>query len=187
MYPLPENPSNATLVGTLFDETSNPARANAIDGMTDRNGSTISSFLFQDTNESDVAYYYTPRSNLYYPIFDGPDGDSVTGSINLQIAWESIFRGAFLERNESIIVVIESSCGGNFSYEIEGENAYYLGAGNMYDPKVNGKFVSNSSSYATFASLFDYHGMAPVNMDTFCSYRITSYASPAFKSYVSLY
>jgi hypothetical protein len=185
IYPPPENPSNSGLVATLFDETSNFVRANAIVGMTDRNGSTISSFLFQDTNDSDVANYLTPRSNLYYPILNDPVGGELVGSINFQIEWETFFSGTALDNNETIVVVIENSCGGVFSYKIEGENAYYLGLGKLYDPKVDGNSVSNSSSYATFASLFEYHGLAPVDMDTFCSYRITPYATSNFKGVVS--
>jgi hypothetical protein len=189
MYPMPKYHSTLALVGRFFDETSNPVRANAIQGMIHRNGSTISSFLFQDTNQSDLAYYVSPRSNLYYPIFDGGldnQKKSLTGSINLQINWESMLQGNSLERNETIVVVMESSCGGNFSYEVQGKQAQFLGQGQLYDKKVNANFVTNSSSFMTFASLFDSHGMAPVDQDTFCSYRITSYASQSFKGVVSL-
>jgi hypothetical protein len=184
IYPPPENYSNSGLVATLFDETSNTVRAHAIFDMTGRNGSTISSFLFQDTNTSDVAYYHTPRSNLYYPILNNPDVGDVVGSINFQITWEMFFSGAALENNETIVVVIENSCGGVFSYEIAGENANFLGPGKLYDQKVDGNSESKPSSYATFASLFDYHGAAPVDMDTFCSYRITPYATSQFKAVV---
>jgi hypothetical protein len=97
-----------------------------------------------------------------------------------------MLQGTALERNETIVVVMESSCGGNFSYEVQGKQAQFLGQGQLHDKKVNANFVTNSSSFMTFASLFDSHGMAPVDQDTFCSYRVTSYASQSFKGVVSL-
>jgi hypothetical protein len=175
--------NDSGLVGILFDESSNPTRASAIQLMTDRKGSEMSAFLFQDTNESDLAYYSVPRSNLYYPIFDEQPG-SIVGSINLQVLWENMLQGATLDHNKTIIAVLQGSCGGNFSYTIQGMEARFLGQGALYNTKLNAKMDVESSSYASFAALFDNHGMAPLDSNVSCSYRISSYATQEFKDVV---
>jgi hypothetical protein len=187
MYPLPKSAGNSQLVVSLFDEHSNPVRATALQGMLSRNGSTISSFLFQDTNQSDLAYHHVPRSNIYYPIFDrSNDANAITGSINLQIMWDAMLSGAVLDRKEPMIVVVESSCGGIFSYKVKGSRAYYYGPGELQNKTVNGQFTASPSSYDTFLLLFNEHGMTPMGTNSSCSYKISVYASQAFKDVVSL-
>lgn len=189
MHPLPSNVNDSGIVGALFDDMSNPVRATAIQSMLDRKGSTISSFLFQDTNQSDVAYHHVPRSNLYYPILDlsGDDSNNNTrGSINLQIKWEAVLQGATLDRNETLVVVVDSSCGGTFTYKVQGERAFYFGPGQLQNKTVNGKLVADPSSYEVFLSLFNDHGVVPIDAKSSCSYKITVYASQAFKDVVSL-
>jgi hypothetical protein len=187
MYPLPKELNQSNMVGSFFDEHSNPVRKYGIQSMMNRNGSAISSFLFQDTNTSDVAFYHAPHSNLYYPIFDGIGDDKrITGSINLQITWDAMLQGTTLDRNETMIVVIKSSCGGEFSYKVQGDRAYYYGQGQLQNVTVNGIFVSAPSSFDSFASLFDEHGVIPLDTNSSCSYRITVYASQAFKDVVCL-
>ena len=186
-YPLPINISDSSVVGAFFDEMSNPVRATAIKSMIDRKGSTISSFLFQDTNSSDVAYHHVPRSNLYYPIFDSTNDDyDARGSINLQIKWDAILQGATLDHNETMIVVVNSSCGGTFSYKVQGNRTIYYGPGQLQNTTVNGNLVSDPSSYDVFLSLFNDHGTKQMYTNSSCSYKISVYASQEFKDVVSL-
>ena len=188
MYPMPTNASDSNVVGAFFDEMSNPVRATAIQSMLDRKGSAISSFLFHDTNNSDVAYHHIPRSNIYYPIFDSAtDNNNTRGLINLQIKWDAMLNGATLDHNETMIVVMNSSCGGAFTYKVQGHRASYFGPGQLQNRSVNGILLSDSSSYDEFLSLFKDHGMTPMDSKSSCSYKISVYASQAFKDVVRVY
>ena len=186
MHPPPSNLSNSDLLGIFFDEFSNPVRAQAIQSMLDRQGSTMSSFLFQDTNHSDVAYHHVPRSNLYYPILDNDNNTKTKGTVNVQIKWDAILQGAQLDHNETMLVVIDNSCGGTYTYQVQGDYASYYGPGSLQNKTVNGDKVSAPSSYDFFLSLFNDHGMIPMETNSSCSYKISVYASQEFKNVVSL-
>jgi class 3 adenylate cyclase len=60
-------------------------------------------------------------------------------------------------------------------------NAAFLGAGDLHDDDVDG-YESTASSYASFAAIFDEHGKTPVSPESACNFKISVYATPAFKS-----
>lgn len=187
MSPSPQTNNTIDLVGILFDEASNRVRGSALDQMMKHTGSAMSSFLFQNNNLTDMAFYQSPRSNLYYPIVnDSVAPRTIVGSIDLQFKWETALQDAVEDYNETIIVVVQNSCGGNYTYQVNGVHAKYLGPGDHHDSTV-GDYVVSSSSYATFASLFDEHGEVQIDIQTACNYRITVYPSTTFQDNVSLF
>jgi hypothetical protein len=133
MSPLP-NATNyyselyKNLTGIMFAENSNILRSNAIQQVMNRTGSVMTQFLFQDTNYTDMAYYEAPRTNIYYPIKSNIS--EIIGIINMQFRWETVFQQVIGEQlSQQIVIVVSNSCGGNFSYEVNGPHAAYLGQG----------------------------------------------------------
>jgi hypothetical protein len=58
------------------------------------------------------------------------NASSVMGVINMQFRWEILFRQVIGEKfSEKILVVVETSCGGMFSYEVKGPVVLFLGLG----------------------------------------------------------
>jgi len=168
--------------GIMFDQQSTRVRAQALDGMLLRQGAIMSTFLYQDTNGTDFAFYKDPRSMIAYPIFETLSPQSaVVGSVNTEFKWEPVLGGTLTDYSDPLVVVVENECGGSFSYEVAGLNATYLGEGDFQDPSVDG-YTPVNSSYDDFAALFDEHGATTINGETACNYRITIYPTKAFKS-----
>lgn len=212
MSPMPNNSHDLDIIsnvtGILFTENSNIVRSNALQQVINRIGSVMTQFLYQDTNFTDLAYYDVPRTNIYYPITTNIS--EIVGVINLQFQWEVLFQQVIGEEyNEQIVVVVENSCGGTFSYEVEGPYSSFLGqgeydasslrksfyfryitnsicfAGDLHNTKVTdyGPYAYNTS-YNQFIALMDPFGEQPMNSTTGCSYRVIVYPSSAFKDMV---
>jgi hypothetical protein len=121
------------LIGTLFDETSNSVREKALQDLMARTGSIMSPFLFQDTDSSDFANYSTPRSSLYYPIFEGIDNKRIVASINLELEWKTFLENAIDEGYENpVLAVVEDSHGRQFTYNVTGPEAVFWGEGDLH-------------------------------------------------------
>jgi hypothetical protein len=171
-----------TIMGTLFDESSNDARGQALELLVNSSGCTVSNFLFQDTNTSDLAIYGDTRTVLYYPILDG--NASVVGSLGFQFEWdeqlENVLNYAW---DEPVVVVLESSCGGFFSYEVQGETSNFLGKGDLHDVSIN-DYTAVSSTYEEYASILNEHIIKKSANETSCLFRMTTYPTSEFKDKV---
>lgn len=180
----PRPPVNISkgIQATLFGQ-STPVRAQALDSMVLRGGSTASTWLFNQTDLSDFAFYSVPETVITYPLRQGLSQESqVVGAISLQYQWEPVLAGAVKEIPQPLYAVIENSCGGNFTYVVEGVDASFVGQGNLVE-KTELSFTLVNTSYATFARLFDRHGDVPVDPDTACNYMLMVFPTPEFESY----
>lgn len=171
--------ANATtgIIGTMFNQQSNAVREQAIDRMIVRQGSVMSTFLFQDTNESDLAFYSVAFSSLYSPIFDN---SSVSGALSMEFNWAAVLSGSLSDFKEPLVVVLDNACGGNFSYNVTGMQATFMGPGDLHDTSIDG-YTPTNSSYMAFAALFRIRGSVELSPETACNYKITVYPTQAFK------
>jgi hypothetical protein len=170
--------------GILFDEASHPVRGLALRQMLERSGSVVSSFLFENKDDVDMAFYEKPRSVIYSPIIDSHG--AILGSVNLQFQWESIFRDVLHKGTHgSIVVVIGNSCDANrtFSYSVNGANSTFLGAGDFHETNTDSEveYKLQNSTYSSFAELFDGDGSQPIAPLIGCNYRIDVYPSAKFQ------
>lgn len=177
------------IIGTMFNQQSNAVREQSLDRMIIRAGGIISTFLYNDTNGTDFAFYSVPQSSISYPMFSSSvaSDHTIVGAVNMEFGWEGVLSNPLLESHPPLFVVVQNACGGQFSYQVTGPKATYTGPGALYDKGVDG-YTPMNSSYAEFAAVLNAHGGIPVNPESACNYMIKVYASEGFKSqYLSQY
>ena len=84
-----------------------------------------------------VEYLGDPMSHLFVPIFETLNGTdrNVAAVLTSTIHWRWYLRHVLPKSNNGINVVIENECDGNFTYFLDGEEAYVVGFGDQHDPK----------------------------------------------------
>jgi class 3 adenylate cyclase len=169
------------LVRTLFEETSNSVRRQALQDLMHRTGSILSNFFFRNTNNTDFASYTTPRSSLYYPIYEKGDKKLVVASINMELEWK-----VFLENGieptfgNPILAIVENSCGGQFTFNVTGPLAVYGGEGDLH-PSLEVDYSPRETTLEAFADIFNDHGLRPIDLESGCNFKITLHPSSEFK------
>jgi hypothetical protein len=83
-----------------------------------------------------------PQSLMVQPIFKDFDehAEEVVAILIAVIPWDVYFENLLHEGAEGILAVLEDSCGDEFSYEIDGPDAHYLGEGDLHDRKYDDMF-----------------------------------------------
>jgi class 3 adenylate cyclase len=89
-----------------------------------------------------------PQSLLVEPIFDEFEGsdhgihdDHVVGLLIVALPWDRYFSDIIHEGASGLHITVKNTCGDEFSYEIHGHQAHYLGEGDHHDPKYDDLFV----------------------------------------------
>jgi class 3 adenylate cyclase len=176
--------SNETgVVGTLFNLWSNTVRGHALDQMVERKGPVVSSFLYQHTNDNDMASYKSPRSSILFPLFLEKNETGLLAALDMEFKWETTLLEGINEL--PFVVVIENACGGNFSYTVTKESTSFMGPGNLRSPELMDLSIVQdpvSTSYEDFAQLFDEQGGKPIDPETGCNVRISIYPSEEYEA-----
>jgi hypothetical protein len=82
----------------------------------------------QETNAGSVF------STMYLPIFDSFGQDKkVVALLSSLILWRELFFNILPDSVQGITVVLENTCSGNYTYEINGAEAIAVGEGDMHD------------------------------------------------------
>ena len=89
----------------------------------------VATMLSTHTGES-VFYAGDPLSQVYFPVFDsfGDDRKTVTTMVGW-VHWMAYFRDVLPENSKGIVIVLKDSCGGEYTYEINGELVRPIGKG----------------------------------------------------------
>ncbi|KAG7355294.1 adenylate and guanylate cyclase catalytic domain containing protein [Nitzschia inconspicua] len=102
---------------------------------------------------------------------------SVAALFSVSVYWKDMIKDILPEGSNGILVVFESDCVQDFTYEVNGPNVVYLGAGTFHDAKYDhmtqGSLVSDLKFFATQDST--YTGLPLV--DTFCPLSVSVHAS----------
>lgn len=177
-----EGNSSTGIIGTMYNQLSNAVRERATVLMFQRKGSTISTFLYLDTNKTDYAEFSAPRSVITAPIYQSTDtsNETAVGAVNFEFRWEPVLSGSLPDEDQPLDVVVENYCGGMFTFEVSGVDATFQGEGDLHNANVDG-YSPTSSSYEVFAGMFDKFGETPISPETGCNYRLSAYASSEFK------
>ncbi|CAB9527788.1 expressed unknown protein [Seminavis robusta] len=148
----------------MFHQSSNPVREQALLGMmTVPHGGSCSNVLLHSSNQTDHAYYATPRSNLYYPLWRSLTDADIVGALALEFRWETLLGTKVLEDEDvqhSVVVVLDTNCEASaahaYSFEVTSSTVDYLGEGALYDPKVEVDEIV-ASEYDEFAKRLLHH------------------------------
>ncbi|CAB9506384.1 Receptor-type guanylate cyclase gcy [Seminavis robusta] len=198
VFPLWQRSPESAVNGSdirMYDQMSNPIRAQALNVLMTKPPQPLSGvytdFLIYDSNLTDYAYYSTPRAALYAPVYDSANEDSVVATVDLEFMWETFLADILDDYVEAIVVVAESSCSGRqYSFQVQGINASYMGAGNLApDPKTFSAPSPVNSTYEAFRQIILPSSDADASAnDTSsppqlpCQYRLSVYATEEFKA-----
>mmetsp|Transcript_21372 Transcript_21372/g.50809 ORF Transcript_21372/g.50809 Transcript_21372/m.50809 type:complete len:1202 (-) Transcript_21372:132-3737(-) len=102
-------------------------------------------YLFSFAAGQRANYTGDPMSSVYIPVVDSFDDDRKTvGILVAVINWATYFEDTLPSNAKPVVVVLENSCDGQYSYEVSGEGVKYLGPGNQADPKFDEMGVGTS-------------------------------------------
>ncbi|KAG7359286.1 adenylate and guanylate cyclase catalytic domain containing protein [Nitzschia inconspicua] len=138
---------------------------------------------------SDFAYpiYHNAHERIQFNMDDGDhqaqelgsnsDDPVVAALFSVTVYWKDMIKDILPEGSNGILVVFESDCVQEFTYEVNGPNVVYLGAGTFHDAKYDhmtqSSLVSDLRFYATQAST--YTGL-PLE-ETYCPLYVSVHAS----------
>jgi class 3 adenylate cyclase len=115
-----------------------------------------------------------PRSYILTPVFDTFQDDAkVVGFVIAVLPWESYFTNILPEGTNGFVVYVEDSCGSEFTYELNGPRAEYVGEGALQ----NYKFEDIRQS-STFAESARYGGESSA---AHCDYTLNIYPSATYR------
>jgi hypothetical protein len=108
-------------------------------------------FILSFAARKSVTYDGDPMSSVYLPVFESYDESKVpVGVIVAVINWAGYFENIFPPNSAGVIIVLENTCDGPFTYEIDGSEVIYLGQGDLHDTRwdhleVSGMFTPNKT------------------------------------------
>jgi hypothetical protein len=88
--------------------------------------------------EKRIDYNGDPISTIFLPFFDSFDGDRKTVAVLLAVvSWANFFRGIFPKTLYGVTLVLENTCNGAYTYEINGEEVTPVGPGDLHDTEFD--------------------------------------------------
>ena len=175
--------STETDIATMFNLPSNKARMSGIHTMAVVEGTSISTFLYEDSEGQDYAIFATPRSAIYAPIYMSTSNATVevVGVTEFEFRWERIFAGILNGIDLPMILEVTNTCDERtFSYKVEGKQSRFVGEGKLHDDTVDG-YNQTESSLVAFEELFLQHSYNMHTNADFCAYQVSYFPSGAFK------
>jgi len=132
-----------------------------------------------------------PISDIFYPILEDAnrlikvgnetDETDVVGIFSIAIYWRDTIKNILPYGSNGVIAVFENPCNPTFTYQINGPNVVFLGAGDFHDEKYNkfaiGKHIHDLGYWAMTDTLY-----SGIELDDeFCPFKITIYPSEIFE------
>jgi hypothetical protein len=178
--------NDVTKSTVMFNQLSELGRSLALQRLLEARGYVISDILHDTTGDSLHDSYAAPIVGIFYPIFPDvvKDNSTVVGVLTLEVGLECLFENV-LEGfpDEHLTVVVETSCGLQFSFLVKGESVTFLGQGSLQENIPALGFYGNvNSTYAEFEEKIQAHAhiIYPTPQDALCSYRIFVYPTEDF-------
>ena len=80
-----------------------------------------------------------PHSFFWHPIHEEPgDEDSpIVGSISAAMGWDASMQGLLPKGVDGLHCILKSSFNQTYSYEINGPNTFFIGEGDLHEPKYD--------------------------------------------------
>jgi hypothetical protein len=93
------------------------------------------SLLLSIQQGQDILYQGDPISQVFIPLFDS--NQKPAGVMVAWIQWIAYFRNVLPPDINGVVVTLNDSCGGNFTFVIDGEEVLFLGQGDHHSPAYN--------------------------------------------------
>jgi hypothetical protein len=114
-----------------------------------------------------------PRSYALVPVMENfYNMSKVVGFVAGEVNWTSFFQNVLPDKVKGIVVVVDGTCGANFSYEIMGTESIFIGHGNHHHSKYDS--LKRSVDFAKDTTL--------ANDTNACRYTMTFYATEEFEA-----
>jgi hypothetical protein len=95
--------------------------------------------VFTETLSKHFDHHHEPHSLLLQPVTENFDGTStLVGSLVTTVGWALFFSDVLPEHVKDLILVLSNTCGGAFTFQINGPHAVYLGEGDLHDLNYKG-------------------------------------------------
>ncbi|CAJ1951432.1 unnamed protein product [Cylindrotheca closterium] len=124
-------------------------------------------------------YQDDPVAFLQYPIYDKLGEDrSVVAIFFTTVYWRTYFNGLLPNGADGIYVILENTCGQQYTYQVDGLEARFVGRGDLHSSEYD--YLSRQSNIDL---IFDYEpGTAGQDDDPSCHYSIRVYPSDEFRN-----
>lgn len=135
-----------------------------------------------------------PISDIFYPILaeanrrieindDDKDYEhDVVGIFSLSVYWRDTIKNVLPIGSDGVIVVFENPCNPSFTYQINGPDVVFLGAGDFHDSEYDHMAITESISELS-ASAMKASSYSGIQLDDeFCPFQITLYPSDTMKN-----
>lgn len=126
-----------------------------------------------------IEYQGDPISKVYFPIYDEFDASRKPVAIMLAwIRWASYFENVLPASLEGIVIVLQDSCGGQFTYMINGSEVIPLGTGDLHDTGFDN--LKRSFDFSTVKNIADGTKFGLALNQEFCPISLDIYPSETF-------
>jgi hypothetical protein len=140
----------------------------------DRTTSFFARLLSVEADEV-VEYPGDPMSSLFIPIFESFDTTrKPTALVYSVFRWATYFEDLLPEDTPGVVVVLENTCDGPFTYKVVGEQAEYKGQGDLHDPVFD--HMVRSVTFGREDDILEASLGIGVNQDV-CAYSLHVYPS----------
>lgn len=127
-------PIEENVVGIMFNMYSIPEQREAIDGCIANTHPTFTDALLKSVDyHADDKHHNEPSSTLFYPVVRSQDLSVVVGVTSISFTWATMFTNILPSDVSGMICVLESSTGQSHTFELNGAEATFLGAGDLHD------------------------------------------------------
>jgi hypothetical protein len=124
-----------------------------------------------------VEYLGDPMSSVFVPVFDSFDTTKrPTALIFSVFSWATYFEGLLPENTPGVVIVLENTCDGPFTYKVVGEKAEYMGQGDLHDPSFDS--MERAVNFASENDIFEAPLGIGIHQDI-CAYSLRVYPSQA--------
>ena len=116
-------------------------------------------------------YDNAPVSLMLEPIFSDFNNTNVVGILTAGIQWDTFFMNLLRKSARGVVIVVKTTCGDVFTYEVTGIESHFMGYGDLHDSQYNGHV------YETDFEPFYWHTAVDNNSTVDCHHRLYIYPS----------
>jgi hypothetical protein len=136
---------------------------------------SLFALLLSFAADKPVDYLGDPMSSVFVPVFDSFDTTKKPIALIVSVfSWATYFTGLLHDNTPGIVIVLETTCDGPFTYKLVGEETEYMGQGDLHDTKFDG--MERAVDFASENNIFEASLAIGIHQDI-CAYSLRVYPS----------